>query len=508
MKEKKFKSDLLQFVPKGSFYNTEDEQVKKMEDIWGDFFAYDREIFALSTLLPGTAYSKGRMSHILLNHSKDRKVAIGDTLVPYSKYLESFNLPIYFEEELILFNLRRESIPRALKNLLMLTKKKFGRVNNSRAKKIILKYIFERDIKSLEGICIKYRQKIAELVRHALGKQVLYNILNNCDDVSFDKYIGKYNSDSFVLFHFLFSKSVELFKKLELKEIMKFEKVCVYCALSEFAKKGMKEDFLKLVEDKKNSIPYEVLLGFRNTYKLNIPVADLMLKGKMSEKQKIMNQSHAKREGTKIEVNYMKQDLYDLWKIYYHKVLTKEYDDIEKIIEAIEKKAEQKLDIDFGETIIIFDVSKSMEGSEKRPLHPFLTGLTLISRLSNLKGVIKTGGEYIDIEEKGITNIPVPGGSTVIWDKLVEAVKLKPQTILIISDGYENTIKGMTDFVYKQLKKSGELKSNVLHINPVFASEVSGARHLIEDVEPMFLESYAYLKTNIVFNMLMDNKYV
>ncbi|MFW6225892.1 MAG: hypothetical protein ACOC3V_02935, partial [bacterium] len=154
--------------------------------------------------------------------------------------------------------------------------------------------------------------------------------------------------------------------------------------------------------------------------------------------------------------------------------------------------------------VIIFDVSKSMEGSEIRPWHPFLTGISLISKLDNIKKIIYAGGNKIRTGIDSIQSVIIPSGATELWKALVEAVELEPKTILVISDGYENTIKGTFNAVYEKLKAKKEF--NLLHVNPVYASEASGARSLVKDIKPMVIDNYKYLKTNVIFELITSDR--
>jgi len=469
---KKFESSLLQFVPKGSFYNEQDEQLKSIEKVWDDFFNYDRDIFALSMLLDGTAYSKGRMIEKLLsNPIKKDKAIVSDS--SYSSY----------EKEIIKYNLKNESMARSIKNLLMLKRVK---INNSRTRNIVLGFIFNRDIKELEGLAISFKKKLADLVRHVLGKQNLYKVFNGGDEVI-------KNSNYIEVIHFLFNKKYEY----------KLNKFNLYNDLREAAKEKDVGRFLELA--KKKMLPRTTLLGFRNTYKLDVDLKDIFETGKMSKKEKIQQVSAAKKSGADIKVDYFKQELYDLWKLFYVKLMEKDVDEMTKLSEAIENKSVKKLDIELGSTVVIFDVSKSMEGSDKRKWHPFLTGVSLISVLNNIKKVLFSGGVLVNTGCEKIPKTVIPSGATKLWKLLYDASLLEPETVLVISDGYENSIKGSFEHVYKELRKRG-CDFNLIHINPVYASEVNSVRRLVSDVKPMMIENYKFLKTNLLFEMIMKNK--
>jgi len=494
-------SSVIQFSPKGGYYNTENEQLMKMEELWDEFFKFDRAIFALSTLLPGTAFSKGRMHHLLLSNPIPNDQALVS--------LKDVNLDTDFEKRLILYNLRNESIPRSLKTLLfMLGIEKDGKmmlqkVNNSKTRKIILSYIYDRDDSSLDGLVVKYKDKIRTLTRHALGKQNLYNLLNG-DRKVFNKYFRfsidvcstiDYDSRLEIL-KFVFNKPTDSRKMKEFRQVLS------YLELRDAANSNNKKKFLKVSKDSK--LPIEVLIGFRNQSKLDVDLKNLYKTGKMSERQAVQSKSAAKRAGVDIKVDYSKQDLYDLWKVLYHDLTNEQFKDFDEIANTIIKKSEQKSTISFGKCVVIFDCSESMIGSDKRPLHPFLTGLSLISTLADIERVIYVGGVFIQTPSKIIPNIIYPKGGTKIYEALIEAAKSEPETVVIISDGYENIIEGSTEAVYNYIKQNYNFK--VVQLNPVFSAENEGVKKIIEDQPVLSLTDHKYLETDFVFNLLMTHK--
>jgi len=484
-------SSILQFVPKGAFYNTEHEQVKKMESLWEQFMGFDRTIFALSSLLHGTAYSKGRMSHMLLSNPLTAK----DT-----KAIVPLGLDGSFESKVILFNLGKETMPRALKNLIMLAggkknkgKRPFKKVNNARTRKIILQFIFNRDINSLESMAIKYKKKLRELVTHAIGTIDVTKMLNGYREgiEIYDRYIGRWNQAALNVVKHLF----------DLYTPGASTKLDAYYHAREAAKIGDVDRFTVLA----SRLPFEVAMGFRNSYKLDVPIADLMKLTQMTDRQKVQSQSAAKRVGAKIEVDYTKQDIYDLFKLFYQQVFSGEGDNLDKIAEAIHGKTEEKQDIDFGESVVVMDASRSMEGSEKRPLHPFLTAMCAAWTLKNVVKVIYVGGRFMRTGCDELKRLPVPSGPSPLWRGLLEAAILNPETIIVISDGYENAIKGMFNQVYEHFTDQG-FKFNLVHINPVFAAEVKGARRLVPDLKPLVLADHKYLETSFVFDLLQSHQ--
>ena len=482
----KIDSGMLQFAPKGAFYEEADEQFRRVMDMWTGLFDHDRTLFCLTSLLGGTGFSKGMMSHILLANPQ---TSTGLELVPEG-------LAFDYENKVILYNLAKERTPRALKNLLMLAGGEGqGKVNNSRTRKIILEYIFNRDHVALDNLAINYKNKLRTLVRHALGKQDLFKILNG-DQKLFDKWIGRYHANAFPVMCYLFDWELP---KDEVHAY--FPKIEQVLKLKAAAQARDAESFKKLMK----GLPHLTVMGYRNTYKIDIPIADIMEKSKVSGRQALQMQAAAKRQGAKIKVNYSKQDIYDLWKALYFRILAGDHEDSDKIVDAIDKQTARKAKIDIGKVTVVIDASRSMQGSDNRPLHPFLTSLSILSILDNIEDVIYVGGTRVQVDET--LSAVIPSGGSDLWRGLVDAVMTGAEKILVISDGYENSPKGMFDHVYKHFKNSGH-EFELMHINPVFSADATtgSARKLTEDAQPLPVTSYKYLETEIIFNRMIENR--
>ena len=482
-------SGILQFAPKGQFYEETNEQFKAVMQMWINLFTHDRVLFGLTTLLNGTGYSKGRMNHMLLSNPQ---AVTGKELVPES-------LSFDYESKVIIYNLTKERTPRALKNLLMLAGgENQKRVNNSRTRKIILEFIFNRENQHLDGLAVNYKGKLKKLVRHALGKQDLYKVLNG-DKKLFYKFIGKHNRHALPVIQHLFDVQPITSKKT----VGYFPKIEQYHALKAAAVTGDVEAFKKLMK----GMPESTVMGFRNSYKVPVEISEIYEKAKMSGRKALQMESAAKKAGTKVKVNYKSQDIYDLWKAFYFKLLNGEPENMDKISDAIDHQSQKISKIDLGEAVVIIDASKSMFGSDKRPMHPFLTSLSILSAIDNIKEVIYVGGKRIEAPNDPKMMVVVPSGSTDLWRGLTEAILVGAPNIILISDGYENTIKGMFDMVYKHFKKSG-YEFNLIHLNPVFSADAKkgSARAIAEDIKPLPVSNYKFLESEIIFNRMIENR--
>ena len=138
-------------------------------------------------------------------------------------------------------------------------------------------------------------------------------------------------------------------------------------------------------------------------------------------------------------------------------------------------------------------------------MHPLLTGLCVIGTIENIQDVFIVGGRWKEFEgtEKRVV---FPANASPLWKGLVDAVVSGAENIVVISDGYENSVKGMFEHVYKHFKDTGH-DFNVIHINPVFSadSKSGSSRMLAEDVAPMPVGNYKYLETEFIFNQMLEN---
>lgn len=492
-------SGILQFAPKGAYYEGQNEQYNAVKSMWQQLFDYDRTLFGLLMLLNGTGFSKGSMTHMLLSNSQDlifKNPKLGSR---ESGQLQCVidGLPAEFESEIMMYALFKEKTPRALKNLLMLTGAEgHKRINNSRARKLILDFIFNRDNISLDFLAVNYKGKLQTLVRHALGKQDLSKILNG-NSIIFKKFIGRYNPHAFPVICHLFNKNIP-------SKGTFFPKIEEYYNLRDAAIRGDVDQFRKHMKE----LPIRTVMGMRNLFKVAIDKKELFEETKLSAKDKIQMQSAAKKTGAKVQINYKKQDIYDLFKFLYFKVSSGDETDIQDILEAINHVESKLPKINIGDCVVIMDASHSMMGSEQRPMHPFLTGLSIISALDNVKNVIYVGGKGVPIKDLQST-IVVPANSTDLWKGLVEAVSSGVENVVVISDGYENTIKGMFKHVYNRFRQSG-YNFKLTHINPVFSAGSSNgtARKLTDDTKPLPVGDYKYLETEVIFSKLIEDKHL
>ena len=488
-------SGIMQYAPKGAFYEGADEQFTQVLQMWQQLFKFDRVMFSLVTLLGGTGFSKGAMNHMLLANPD---IGTGKDLVPTA-------LPEDFEKDIFRYNLEKVSqdrFARAIKNLMMLTGGEgFTKVNNSRTRKLILEFIFSRDNNELDGLAVNFKSKLRKLVRHALGPQTVHNILNGNANASilFNKWIGRYSQYAIPVFFHLFNK-----QPIATKEVMGyFPKVEKYWNLRKASEDKNVDDFKKYMK----GMPLRTVIGFRNQYKVPIELSEVHDKSKVSEREQIQTIAARKKVGAKkVKIDYKKHDIYDLFKLLYFKLSQTDTEDMDQISEAIDHRINIADKLDIGECVVIVDASRSMAGSGERKLHPLLTSLCLLSILSNVKEVIRVGGKVVKTPTEKPISMIIPMNHTDLWSGLVKAIETGVKNIVVLSDGYENSIKGMFAHTYKHFKDSG-YDFNLIHFNPVFAADArqGTTRALVPDVKPIPLNDYKYVETEFIFTRMIEN---
>ncbi len=103
----------------------------------------------------------------------------------------------------------------------------------------------------------------------------------------------------------------------------------------------------------------------------------------------------------------------------------------------------------------------------------------MLIEASTEPSVSNVSGRMIDIPGPW----PRPEGSTSIARELVLAVQKMPDSIFIISDGYENAPAGQTADVIEEMRKMG-IVVPIYHFNPVVAAEAGGVRELAPGLVP------------------------
>lgn len=474
----KNRQGVLYLVPKSSYYDSEKDMVAEGKRLHDSMFNEDRELYTYMLYFKdATYYSKSLIINNLLSNSLHKE----ENAVLLKRDPELLQV----EDALIMNALFNENITHALKMLLSL---KDNRLNNSRTSRIILQFIFDRG--NTDTIAIKYRNKLKQLLIHALGLRTVNEILERTPNgvKKFEKNIAVYNNPyAMEVFDFVFGCERE-FKSPKLQEYMKM-------------KKAFETNSVNFREP--TELPIEVLIGFNNFYKRGYSLTTLVAMGNMSAKQKIQMQNTVKRHSNdkmEIKVNLNDYSIMELYKYMYSKkdITPDEIEECTSIIKAkaneLHKRIEDNFIVDLNNTALIIDVSDSNKGSAQTKLHPFFKNMTLGSVLKGDKDIAVTyvGG----VMENGLFQ---PSGHTDLSSALLKVTKEGYKNVIILSDGFENV--NNFDKTYKQLKKIG-YDLNVIHFNPVFSPKNFSFKEISPEVVAIPFASEKDIENLMLFYLL------
>lgn len=485
------KQSILYITPKETFYNSRKEVIKSGLLQHEELFFNDRALYtSLLIFKNATYYSKS---------------IIIETLLKNSLYKDAFlnKEDILLEDILIKYTLMNESITHALKMLLRL---KENKINNARTSKIILEFIFDRG--NTDYISIKYKKKIKELILHALGTNKVLNIIN--DTPKGVKYLNKYikiykNPYDIEVLKFLFNKDFDFKSKY----------IVEYINIKNQFKTGKVNMRVKTI------LPIEVLQGFNSTYFNVYSLGILACWGNVSDKQKIqLNNAVSRNSNNNVElkIDLTKYSIYELVKFLYNKegLSENEKEEILGIIKEKSKTLRINNGITFDEdTLVILDLSGSMEGSKENLNAPLYMAMTLSYIFD--KETFIVGGENI---VKDNIEYLLPKGETSLYKGLLYAAKKNKKKVVVISDGFENGV--LFEDIHNKLKELG-YDIDVIHYNPVYSPRNNSCKTIgdsiptipfrgeedIENLKLMHLlntneESFKEYVRDYVFNVLAN----
>ncbi|MCH2045134.1 MAG: VWA domain-containing protein, partial [Saprospiraceae bacterium] len=435
---------------RATFYNTKQEQENAVSAIHQDLFKVDRGLYSLALLLPGaTDYSIQIGMKYLLSNSFDTVNAC---------ILSS-------EQEQKVIGRLIDKLPpqRALKLFLALSK---ARVNNSRLRKLILRYILCS--RNLELWTIRYRSKLKQALQHAWGKRmtsILRMILAKAEKTAKETKI--------VQAHILKYASTKTEKVLE----------CVGFILG--SKRKYQLPLLKAFGDAKvdlekgGILPYEVLEGIRSCYHTNRTNAEVLelTKKKLTNSQKMTIQRKAEKSTVQVEMDVRRYDAVRLYLYAYERGMTA------SIMQALVSKAKHaasQLPVSFDRVGILIDNSASMFGNTTQQLRPMAISLAT-------RDMLVAASKYAFVEYSSATSqqvLPQPEGGTALADALVNLLEKDLDTIFILSDGYENSPAGRVAEVIRLAKQIG-VRTSIVHLSPVMAAEAGGLRNLSLQIPTM-----------------------
>lgn len=420
------------------FYSKKSEQTEETIKIHKEAIKDNRKIYSLSLLLPINDIHK---MLIIKNLIEDKEVVSTDKIT---------------ENNIILDCLKKMPIHRAYKTLYMLA---LNKTNNARTKWISRQFIIENK-QHIYTHALKYKRLLKVIFRH--------------NHIMTEKLLGTAYID---VERFIFKKDMDKITDKDFKNYIKA--------------KTDKEAVFKL--------PYSVAVGFKNLHKIDDKEFMEKIKGKLTINEQKRIQNKAQEVGVKVDVDLTKYNLVDLFK-YFRSKPGEKLNDI-KLADLVHKRGHiegkpLKEYFMFDQVSVLVDSSKSMEGSDEKKYHP-------ISVAQAVSFVLAELGKKTTIIDETMFN-GKPKGHTEIGRKLLELLKNldmeKENLVVVVSDGFENNVEGMTHQILYAYKKKIDKKDKVLilHLNPVFDPKTGNVRKLSE-----LMKTYGIRDTRQLFMILL-----
>ena len=487
-----------------TYYHSKDEQMKAIQ-------VQIRKLYKLSKELPLIIASQkgatGRfVSEVLLNEFKQTlKGGACNIVNPIDWYDNGLSDKALLSA---LNSLNEDNgFPYALRLFIDLKNEK---VNNERMRKIVLGFIWGQD--NLEFYAMKYRNKIAQILKHVYGVKktsILLSIaqkqvnIHGANLVGTQKEVGIVNDTILKYFN---GDSIRAFKLL----LFLFKKSGVEYGETEFPLLSQYQKAQADITGVQN-VPEEVLLGLissvRHPQYHSMWSTDLQkeaTKGMIRKNVKVTSVNQQVRQtkstaklGVRKTVDVQKAtDFLALYKTGYETSFT---DEIRTAIGNLAEK--KKIDGFFYTNIgIIVDDSVSMTGHKAeskntpRAIADFTSKVLMASATESV--LVKTRDEVTDLASSFI-------------ELLKDENPNKPyDAIFILTDGYENAYDGLTNEVISIYKQETGSQIPMFQISPITSAEMgANVRKLGESVVTMAINNPTALQPQITARLLeIDTK--
>ena len=447
---------------RATHYNDMDEVRGAELRSHGDMLALDRSLYAAFLTLPGVT-------------DRTRQLGVRSLLM---RQRVSASALVSAKQELVLVDDLLHELPatRMLRLLVSLRGKDeslgSGRVNTNRARKLVLRTLLRS--RSLDWWAVKYRDKLSTALTHAWGVRKT-GILRSI--------VGKEPASLSEKEHKILREEVDRWAP---KAPVAWLRECVAYTLGAERKAWSIPVFYKARAAKTNlaagqGLPLEVLQGIAATYHPKASKAQLLelSKGAMSAGQRMAVQRQAKDAGVDVEMDPTRLEAVKLYIYAFEMGMTPA---IERALNDKARKAALQFPFHYESVGVVVDSSASMFGSSDQKLRPMATALATRDMLLHTarQGHVRYVGGTANPD---LGRLVRPRGETDLASALLQMIRLRPDVIYVISDGYENAPAGRFADVCAHLKRIG-IRAPIVHINPVVAAETSGVRELAPGLVP------------------------
>ena len=331
------------------------------------------------------------------------------------------------------------------------------RVNNRRTRSIIKAFIESQRDRSFHAI--KYRRRLRNAVVHA--------------HLKFDDELGRF------LFHDRRRERVAFEDQmLETFRQAHYSKEAIY------------------------KLPYTIAQGFASRQK--IPQDEFLknIAHQMTANEKLRMQKAAAARDVVLDIDLSRAPLTRL--AIFIAALTnverrERRDELEKALDQSAARAFKRTPYKLGRVAAILDRSYSASGTSEKRRRPLAVAMAASALLRQAGSSCQAFWTPRGTEQSDV--LAYPGGQTDLATPLLAALRWKPDLIVIVSDGYENSPPGAATQIVKAFREkiAGAESVSVVHLNPVFDADHFAPKTLGPDIPTVGVRSAEDLLTMIGF---------
>lgn len=479
-----------------TYYHSKDEQLKAIKDNVKNLYELSKELPLILATQKGIT---GKfISEVLLNEFKNTQHGgVCNIVNPVDWHDNGIGDKALL---MALYNLNENGIPYVLRLFVEMKKEK---INNERARKIMLGFLLGHP--NFEFNALKYRNKIADILRHVYGvkktsillsiakKIVKSNVYQNekerkIANDNFLKYVRCDDVTAFKILLFIFKQDNGIeYPQNDFPILFEYEKA--------------KNDITNV-----SKVPEEVLIGLISnknhpqyeelwSTELKKKTTKAMLRKNVkvtSINQQIRQTKSTSKLGVEKKVDLSKaSDFLALYKTGYENGWT---DELKVAINVLAEKMRIK-NFQYKNIGIIIDDSNSMSGHKQeskntpKAIANFTAKVLSISAKNAV--VVRTMGEVTDL-------------SIAFVDLLKkESVENGYEAIFIITDGYENSYDGLLNEVLNVYFSETNRNMPVFQVSPITGAEMMGnVRKLSDNVVTMAINNPVVIQQQIDAKML------
>lgn len=478
-----------------TYYHNREEQIKAIKDNVKNLYTLSKELPLIVATQKGVT---GKfVSEVLLNEFKNTQYGGACNIInPIDWYDNGLSDKAILSA---LYNLNENGIPYVLRLFVDIKNEK---INNERTRKIVLSFLLNHP--NLEFNALKYRNKIADVLKHIYGVKKTSILISIAKKYLINKVFGdekemliaknnllKYFNDderAFKLFLFILKEDSDIrYLKRDFPILFEYQKA--------------KADITNV-----SKVPEEVLIGLignKNHPQYNElwstsakrETTKAMLRKNVevtSINQQVRQTKSSTKLGVEKNVDVKKAtDFLALYKTGYENGWTSE---IKKAIDELAKK-KKIANFIYKNVGIILDDSNSMTGHKKESKN-------------TPKAIAHFTAKVLSKSAENTTIVKVKDEVTDLASSFVELLKNEDENnkynaIFILTDGYENSYEGLMNEVLSIYFRETDRNIPVFQVSPITGAEMGGkVRKLGENVVTMAVNSPTAIQPQINARLL------